>query len=53
MFHQGVQFQFQIRVNWGEPNMHSKGFRVKLLALAFIAIAFPFIVNEWFGPSFH
>jgi len=33
--------------------MHSKGFRVKLLALAFIAIAFPFIVNEWFGPSFH
>ncbi len=33
--------------------MHSKGFRVKLIALAFIAIAFPFIVNEWFGASFH
>jgi hypothetical protein len=33
--------------------MHSKGFRVKLIALAFIAIAFPFVVNEWFGASFH
>jgi hypothetical protein len=33
--------------------MHSKGFRGKVIALAFIAMAFPFIVNEWFGASFH
>jgi hypothetical protein len=48
-----VQFQFQIRVNWGEPNMHSQGFRVKVIALTFIAIAFPFVANEWFGAPFH
>ena len=33
--------------------MHSKGLRVKVIALTFIAIAFPFVVNEWFGASFH
>jgi len=37
----------------GRADMHSKGFRVKLLGLAFVAIALPFVTNEWFGEWFH
>jgi hypothetical protein len=33
--------------------MHSKRLLVRPIALAFIAIAIPFVINEWFGASFH
>jgi CHASE2 domain len=33
--------------------MHSKGWRVRPVAIAFIAVLIPFVMNEWFGASFH